>query len=581
VGLPCTERQHLLAQAAKFLNCVEVIATGLEEIREANPKPFEEIVTSPDYEDEEQPDLDMDQSFDEVKADYIAELLSSKNEIYDPQIEIPNVLLKFAHSYQRRLLKLALSRTDIDVTHLNDTLFALHFLSDTEANTMLRSASPQIKNSILKDALKNGLVEMIVLAIENGADINITYKNLDLLSAALLGECEPLIEALLEKDLSKINPAWKADSSTPLHIVFEAGQLGLAKKILENLRQHLNADELMNLFQIHNENAETVIDIVINDLGLDALKMIEEFLGENAFYNILIEGKSPLHVVVERNDIERLKFILSKTHNDLLHLVNEQDDMIAHVIAFNGYQESLDCLAEFIGKGKDWDDLMLDKDPLNQTPLHLAVSQGHGRLVQTILEFTSSATLQNIIVANNLSAQSCVQLALMNDRLDIASVLLKSLAANPGVSVSAHARAFDFAIQHRKPAMMLAIMQSDQANTLSAEKIDRALCLAMELEEPGLATAVIKKQASLGVTWHQSTVLHVALRRNWPNVLSALLERPDDLKTIMSMKNEHNRLALEVVHPDVPLALRQDLEALVKRPQSSPPPSQTKKKKIQ
>ncbi len=581
-GLPCTDRQTTLANTVKFINCVEVIAKGLENIRDAHPEGIEKIMTT--QAGPEVPNR-FEQSFDEVKREYIADLDDSKHEVVYLDADRPDHLLDYSDPYSKFIRALQSISQELSENYLpivecvEDILFALNFLSDEDAKRLLNACSQEMKDELLIEALEEDNLDAAVLAIDSNADLNIDYYEHDLLTAFLLNGWETLTEAILKRNIYAIADTWVEGHHTPLHHAFELGLLGFAAKIIDNLKRHANDFQISQILNVTNPSNATVIDLAFDYNGTEGVKVFGEAFGEDIFYNVNVEGKSLIHLIAENNDVESLRYVLSHFTSEVLNLVNEAYQTPLHIIVSHGYRESLDCLMDSIPKGEVWDRLMQAKEGLRQSALHLATAQGHKDILEKLLEHTNPQIGHWMLVDNNLSAQSCIQIALINRRLDIALLLLNALAPNSLFSAPAYTRAFDYALHQKNPEMILGILQSDLANVLVLEKLNTALTLAMELEEPALAAALIRKNASLGVTFQNSTVLHLALRRNWPEVLTALLERPDDLKSIMKIKNTHHRVALEVVHPEVSVELRQRLEALVKRHESSPPSSPNHKKR--
>jgi ankyrin repeat protein len=138
-----------------------------------------------------------------------------------------------------------------------------------------------------------------------------------------------------------------------------------------------------------------------------------------------IEGVSPLRKSIEKGGLSTLQMLLSYSrqgHSTLLHDAN-------HGV---GGEQSLLCLAAYRGKDRmvqhlldhGWD--VNEVDPARRTPLHLAVEEGHRRVVEVLLSHPEikshaqdqcgstalheAAELGNLSVANLILAKSSISL---------------------------------------------------------------------------------------------------------------------------------------------------------------------------
>uniref|UniRef100_UPI0020799703 ankyrin repeat domain-containing protein n=1 Tax=Spiroplasma endosymbiont of Lariophagus distinguendus TaxID=2935082 RepID=UPI0020799703 len=281
------------------------------------------------------------------------ELENKKNQLIIKKIEeeiktltIEKENLKKEEKYQNALLK-----AEEIIRKQKEIIISTNRLKGGADEMNLDQLHSKYKKDLIDSISDNNLEIVKILA--NSVNLNQLIENETPLHLAIEKENLEIVKTLLDND-ADVNMQNK-DSKTPLHLAIEKENLEIVKELLnikeiniENIetneiknqeikeiiistnRLRGGADE-MNLDQLHSKYKKDLIDS-ISDNNLEIVKI----LANSVNLNQLIENETPLHLAIEKENLEIVKTLLdndadvnmqNKDSKTPLHLAIEKENL--------------------------------------------------------------------------------------------------------------------------------------------------------------------------------------------------------------------------------------------------------------
>ena len=418
----------------------------------------------------------------------------------------------------------------------------------------------------LHEATKEGMVEVIEVLIEAGADIEAKdkYGDTPLHKAAKFGEVEAIqlfLQASANKDAREINCA------TPLHlaanygkpesigILLDAGAVIEAVDIAGCTPLHIavvnkHVKVLMTLLkagadrEAKNHTGNTPLHVAAGNGHVETLMALLEAKADKeardkdgdtplhiaalegkveAFKALIIaganieaqdkKGKTPLHLAAQNGQVETLKALLQDGAN--IEAQDKKDNTPLHLAARDRRVETLMALLE----------AEADKEATNidgRTPLHIAASNGQVEAVRTLLEAKVNTE------ARDSEKSAPLHRAVWKEEIEVVEALLDSGAEidarGPAGATPLHL-ATDSGKMKSMQVLLDAMPDIEAKDDWGCTPLHRAAEVGQVEALKALLQAEADKEAQ---DRNGNTPLHLAAREAEVEVLKALLKAEAD-----------------------------------------------------
>nr|XP_042907959.1 uncharacterized protein LOC107440000 [Parasteatoda tepidariorum] len=220
-------------------------------------------------------------------------------------------------------------------------------------------------NESLFSAIQYGYVDIVILLLNHGADVNIVFENhiTPLLLAASLGHSK-IMQVLLDRgaDFNKLD----LEGRSSIELAIMHGHLDSVKLFLQN--ETVDVNEKIN-------GDYTLLHIAVQCGNLDVVKFL---MNENASLNVANEiGSKPVHVAVQAGHLHIVKHFL-QCDEKLLTERGCSNNTLLHYAAQAGETEIAKYLIE---KGADVNESGDD----GVRPIHLASKFGFEEVLKVLL----------------------------------------------------------------------------------------------------------------------------------------------------------------------------------------------------